>query len=138
MKICTLMGSFWPKYLFELKSTEELCFMTRNSDAKFDGKLICSFRNDMRNLANFLRLKNSDFILQSKKAELNQIKNSKQLDWLDSVRKLYFSLEINEYHNSNFLHMFCRIVVFNLLENFQESCENRWFSSMFSRCISRA
>ena len=77
MKICTLMGSFWPKYLFELKSTEELCFMTRNSDAKFDGKLICSFRNDMRNLANFLRLKNSDFILQSKKAELNQIKNSK-------------------------------------------------------------
>ena len=42
----------------------------------------------MRNLANFHRLKNSDFILESKMAELNQNKNLKQLDQPDAVRKL--------------------------------------------------
>ena len=41
-------------------------------DAKFEGKLTCTFQNGMRNLANFHRLKNSDFILESKMAELNQ------------------------------------------------------------------
>ena len=35
------------------------------------------FKNDMRNLANFHRLRNSDFILESKMAELNQNENSK-------------------------------------------------------------
>ena len=34
----------------------------------------------MRNLANFPKLKNNDFILESKMVELNQNKNSKQLD----------------------------------------------------------
>ena len=42
------------------------------------------------------RLKNSDFVLESKIAELNQNKNSKQLDRLDTVWKLFFTLEINE------------------------------------------
>ena len=50
----------------------------------------------MRNLVNFDRLKNRDFILESKTAELNQNKNLKQLDRPDAVRKLYFTLEINE------------------------------------------
>ena len=45
------------------------------------------------------RLKNSDFILESKMVELNKSKNSKQLDWPDAVWKYYFTLEINEYHN---------------------------------------
>ena len=45
------------------------------------------------------RLKNSDFILKSKIAELNQNKNSKQLEGPDAVRKLYFNFEINELHN---------------------------------------
>ena len=47
---------------------------------KFEGKLtkrLTAFRSDMRNLNNFYRLKNSDFILESKIAELNQNKNSK-------------------------------------------------------------
>ena len=39
-------------------------------------------------------LKNSNFILESKVAELNQNKNPQ--DRLDAVRKLYFTLEINE------------------------------------------
>ena len=50
----------------------------------------------MKNLANFVdRLKNSSFIVESKKAELNQNKNSEQPDWPDVVWKLYFTLEIN-------------------------------------------
>ena len=41
------------------KSIEELCFMTLKSDAKFEEKLICCFRND-KNLVNFdLNTRNS-------------------------------------------------------------------------------
>ena len=36
-QIYTLMGCFWPKYImFELKSTEELYFMTLECDGKFE------------------------------------------------------------------------------------------------------
>ena len=70
--------------------------MTLKIDAKFEGKLATAFRNDMGNLANFHRLKNNDFTLESNMAELNQNKNLKQLDLPDAVRKLYFTLEINE------------------------------------------
>ena len=42
------------------------------------------------------RLKNSDFILERKVAELNQNKNWEQPDRPDAVWKLYFTLEINE------------------------------------------
>ena len=62
-------------------------------DAKFEGKLTYTFQNDIRNLANFHRLKNSDFISESKMAELNQNKNSKLLDQPNAVRKLYFTLK---------------------------------------------
>ena len=68
--------------------------MTLKSDAKFEGKLPCGLENDIKNLANFHRLKNSDFILESKMVELN--KNSKQQDQLYAVRSLCFTLEINE------------------------------------------
>ena len=54
--------------------------MALKIDAKFEGKLTYAFKNDMRNLGNFHRLKNSDFILQSKMADLNQNKKSKQPD----------------------------------------------------------
>ena len=50
----------------------------------------------MRNLANFHGLKNSDFILESKMAEINQNESSKQLDRSDAVRKFYLTLGINE------------------------------------------
>ena len=65
-------------------------------DAKFEGKWTCAFQYDMRNLENFHRLKNKDFILESKMAELNQNKNSKQPDRSDAVSKLSFTLKINE------------------------------------------
>ena len=54
--------------------------MTLKSDAKFHKNLTCSLENDMSSLENFHRLKNSDFILESKMAELNQNKSLKQLD----------------------------------------------------------
>ena len=65
-------------------------------DAKFGGKLNCAFKNHMKNLANFRRLKNNDFTLERKMVELNQSKSLKQLDRPDVVIKLYFILEINE------------------------------------------
>ena len=57
-------------------------------DAKFERKLTCAFQNDMRNLTNFCRLKNSDLILESKMAEPNNNKKkiSKQRDLLDAAR----------------------------------------------------
>ena len=48
-----------------LKFTGEFCLNALTIDAKLG----------MRNLANFHRLKNSDFILESKMAELNQNQN---------------------------------------------------------------
>ena len=59
--------------------------MALKIDAKLERKLTCAFKNDMRNLANFYRLKNSAFILESKIVELNQNKNSKQSDRPDAV-----------------------------------------------------
>ena len=59
--------------------------MALNIDAKFEGKLTCAFKNEMRNLANFHRLKNSEFILESKMAVLNQNKNLKQPDRPDVI-----------------------------------------------------
>ena len=52
--------------------------MLLNFDARFEGKLTCAFRNDIKNLANFQSRKNSDLILECKMVELNQNKNSKQ------------------------------------------------------------
>ena len=70
--------------------------MAMKIDAKFEGKLIYAFQNDMRNLVNFHSLKNNGFILKSKRAELNQNENLKQTDRPDAVRKLFLTLEINE------------------------------------------
>ena len=84
--------------MFELKR-EELSFMPLDIDAKFEGNLTRDLKNGMWNLVSFYRLENSDFNLESKMAELNQNKNSKQLDQPDAQRKLYFILEINEKHN---------------------------------------
>ena len=47
---------------------EDLCLMALNTGAKFEGKLSCAFKNNMRNLANlkqsmFESLKIGTFIL---------------------------------------------------------------------------
>ena len=70
--------------------------MALKIDVKFERKLTFAFQNGMWNVANFHSLKNNDIILQSKMTELNQNKNSKQLDRPEEFRKLYFTFEINE------------------------------------------
>ena len=51
----------------------------------------------MKNWQSFFHnVKNSDFILESKKAELNKNKNLKQPDRLDAEWKLYVTLKINK------------------------------------------
>ena len=70
--------------------------MALNIDAKFEGRLTCAFKNDMKNLPNFHKLENSHFVLESKMGELNQNKTSKQQDQSDAVRKLFLTSEINE------------------------------------------
>ena len=45
--------------------------MALEIDAKFEGKLTCTFKNGIRNSENFYWLKNVDFIVESKVAELN-------------------------------------------------------------------
>ena len=47
-------------------------------------------------ISQIFSLENSNFILRSNLAELNQNKNLKQLDWPDAVRKLYFTSEISD------------------------------------------
>ena len=64
--------------------------MALKSDAKIEGKLTCAFQNDIRNLSNFHRLKNSDFVLENIPS---QNKNLKHLDRPDAMRKLYFIWE---------------------------------------------
>ena len=59
--------------------------MSMRSDAKFEEKVTCAFKNDMRNLANVHRLKNSDFVLESKMMKLNQNNNFKQSNPPDVV-----------------------------------------------------
>ena len=59
--------------------------MTLKIDTKFEGKLTCAFKNDMRNFSNVHRLKSSDFFFKKQMAELNQKKNSKQSDRPDAV-----------------------------------------------------
>ena len=48
--------------------------MALKIDAKCERKVTCAFKNDMRTLANFHRLKYTNFILESKIAELNPTK----------------------------------------------------------------
>ena len=54
--------------------------MTLKIDAKFEEKLTCTFEYYMKNLANFHRLENSDFILDSKMAEIKIKIQNKQID----------------------------------------------------------
>ena len=59
--------------------------MAQKIDAKLEEKVTCVFKNDMRYLPNFHRLKNDNFILESKIAELTQNKNSYQPNRPDAV-----------------------------------------------------
>ena len=62
--------------------------MALKIDAKCEGKVTCAFKNNMKNSPNFifLRLKNSDFILESKMVELNKTTRSTRC----SVKTLFY------------------------------------------------
>ena len=66
--------------------------MALKIDAKSEGKLTCAFKNHMKDLVNFCsRLKNSDFILESKMVEPNQNKRFKTTRWTRcSVGTLFY------------------------------------------------
>ena len=83
-KICTLLGSFLTKvYIVRAKKVQR-------SYVWWQWKLMQNLKEISTNLH---RLKNRDFILERKGADLNQNKNS---NWPDVVWKLYFTLEIKE------------------------------------------
>ena len=78
-------------------------------------------------MRNFHRLKNSDFILESKMAEPNQNKNSKQQDWSDAVilstKGIYQSTDLVKFdvssQKSKILHFYC----FILSKSFKDSAK---------------
>ena len=39
--------------MFDLKKYRGVCLVALKIDTKFEGKLTCAFRNDMKNLTNF-------------------------------------------------------------------------------------
>ena len=81
--------------MFGLKKYRGIMFDGIEDWCKIWRKTDMCFKKMTRNLANFHRLQNSDVILESKMAELNQNKNSKQLDRPDAVWKHDFTVEIN-------------------------------------------
>ena len=99
LKSYTLMPSFWPKYImFELKKVQKSYFW-------WHWRLMQNLKENWLVLSKMTwriwqifvhRLKNSNLILESKKPELNQTKNSKQPDWPNAVWKLYFTFEVNK------------------------------------------
>ena len=95
------MSSFWPKYIMlELKKYRGVMFDSTEYWWKIWKKnwLALSkltWGNCHVEIGNH-RLKNSDFIVESKMEELNQNKNSKQTDRPDAVWNFYFTMEINE------------------------------------------
>ena len=52
LKIGTLMGSFYPKQEIYEHNTYSGVMVTKN-DTKFEEKLTCRFKTEMRNLTNF-------------------------------------------------------------------------------------
>ena len=53
LKNCTLIGSFYPKHImFQLETFRGIIC---HGAAKFQGKLTCGLKNDIRNLVNFCR-----------------------------------------------------------------------------------
>ena len=99
-KICTLMSCFWPKHIMsELKKVQRI-YIALETDAKFERNWLAISKMTWRISQIFVhKLKNKDFVLESKMAELNKNKNLKQSDQPYAVWKLYFTLEMNEWHN---------------------------------------
>ena len=78
-KICTLISCFWPKYIiFKLKNYGWVIFDGIEDWCNIWKKTNLCFQKWNEEFCEHSRLKNSDFILESKMVELNQNKNSEQ------------------------------------------------------------
>ena len=88
-QMCTSIGSFsWKHIKFQLKKiTDELCLMTLKSNAKFEEKLICCFKNN-KSLVNFdLSTRNSqnfyfDWFLSCKVYNVWPKKSTEELSFM--------------------------------------------------------
>ena len=86
--ICTLIGPFCAKDItLDLKSTEELSFMTMKCYAKFQEELTHGFKSDMRSLVNFHQgtQKSQNFHLHG--LLLSKVYNV----WVKKVQRSYLS-----------------------------------------------
>ena len=116
------MGSFLPKHImFNQKKKVELCLIAMKIDAKCEGKLTFTFKNNTRNLENWVE--NSDFILESKMVELNQNENSKVVWWTRSSVKTLFYFE-NKWM-AQLTKLFTHVQQGGCVRKFQESCQVR-------------
>ena len=94
LKSCILMDSFWSK--FDVKKDRRIMFDDTEGWRKIWRKLTRDFQYDIRNLTNIHRLKaiilSSDFILENKMAQLNQIKKFKTTRSTRCSKKTLFCL----------------------------------------------
>ena len=70
-----------------LKFTEEVCVMTMKNDAKFEEKLTCRFKIDMRNLTNLTRALESLQNFHLNALLLNKV----YIAWAKKVQRGYLS-----------------------------------------------
>ena len=98
LKNLHFIGCFWPNYIVCAKKVQKkyVWWHWRLMETLQENWLVLSKMKWRIWQISIHRLKNSDFILESKMAELNQNKHSKQPDRPDAEWKLYFTLEINE------------------------------------------
>ena len=90
-KVCNFWAKKHTRVMFDC--TKDWC--------KIWKKTTFAFQNDMKNLANFYRLKNRDFILESKLAEINQnidlcLADSRILYFWKVLESLYKNLHIQQ------------------------------------------
>ena len=99
--------------------------MALKTDANFEGKLTCAFKNDTRTLADFHMLGKSNFVLESKMVDLNQSQNSKQPDFI-SPRK---------WMNTTANKMFYACSAESLFSRYKKISKKAVMSGSFLQCL---
>ena len=86
LKNCALMGSFCPKHImFQSANFRGIMCHDTQGDVKFEGKLTCGLKNDIRNLVNFHASSR-----KSENLHFDQILLSKAYKYLDEkIQKSY-------------------------------------------------
>ena len=128
-KICTLMGSFWLKYIMlEVKYYRGVIFDGTEDWSKIWRKTdLCFLKWQIHRLVH--RLKNSCFILGTKMAELNQNKN--RPDRPDAVWKLFLPWK---YINSTINKTFCTSSTESLFSRYKQISKKAVKLGSFFEC----